>query len=37
VFYAAAITINHNTLVHATSASPAYQRQPKFFDTPARS
>ena len=36
VFYAAAITINHNTLVHATSASAAYQRQPKFFDTPAR-
>ncbi len=37
VFYAAAIWLNHNTLVHATSASAAYQRQPKFFDTPARS
>lgn len=37
VFYGAAIAINHNTLVHATSASAAYQRQPKFFDTPARS
>jgi hypothetical protein len=37
VFYAAAVTMNHKTLLHATSASPAYQRQPKFFDTPARS
>lgn len=37
VFYTAAIGLNHNTLVHATSASAAYQRQPKFFDTPARS
>ena len=27
---------NHHTLVHATSASAAYQRQPKFFDTPAK-
>lgn len=36
VFYTAAIWLNHNTLVHATSASAAYQRQPKFFDTPAR-
>ncbi len=36
-FYGAAIAINHHTLVHATSASAAYQRQPKFFDTPARS
>lgn len=37
VFYSAAIAINHHTLMHATSASAAYQRQPKFFDTPARS
>jgi len=37
VFYIAAITINYNTLVYATGASAAYQRQPKFFDTPARS
>jgi len=37
VFYIAAIAINHNTMVHATGASAAYQRQPKFFDTPARS
>jgi hypothetical protein len=36
VFYGAAIAINHHTLVHATSASAAYQRQPKFFDTPTR-
>jgi hypothetical protein len=36
VFYGAAIAINHHTLVHATSASAAYQRQPKFFDTPAK-
>lgn len=35
-FYAAAISLAHNTFVHATSASAAYQRQPKFFDTPAR-
>ncbi len=35
--YIAAVAINHHTLVHATGASAAYQRQPKFFDTPARS
>jgi hypothetical protein len=36
-FLALAVRINHHTIVHSHSAAPAYQRQPKFFDTPARS